>query len=69
MEWCVHSHSHLWRQSVVVCRLAGQQDVREAFLLPDHDVSESTVALILPHVVPEPLVKHIAFLLSQLPLY
>lgn len=62
-------YSHLWCQSVVVCRLTGEQHVREAFLLPDHDVSESTVALVLSHVVPEPLVEHVAFLLSQLPLY
>ena len=61
--------SHLWCQSVVVCCLAGEQDVREAFLLPDHDVPESTVGLVLPYVVPEPLVEHVAFLLSQLPLY
>lgn len=66
---CVQSRSHLWRQSVVVRRLAGEQDVREAFLLPDHDVSESTVGVALPHVVPEPLVEHVAFLLRQLPLY
>lgn len=66
---CVRSCSHLWCQRVVVCRLAGQQDVREALLLPDHNVSESTVALILSHVIPEPLVKHVALLLSQLPLY
>lgn len=56
-------------QSVVVCRLAGEQDMRETFLLPNHDVSESTVALVLSHIVPEPLVEHVAFLLSQLPLY
>lgn len=39
--------------------------MREAFLLPHHDVSESTVALILSHVVSEPLVEHVAFLLGQ----
>lgn len=66
---CAQSRPHLWRQSVVVCRLAGQQDVREALLLPDHDVPESTVALVLSHVVPEPLVEHVALLLGQLPLY
>lgn len=66
---CVHYCSYLWCQSVVFCRLAGEQDMREALLLPDHNVSESTVALVLSHVVPEPLVKHVAFLLSQLPLY
>lgn len=65
----VHCLSHLWCQSVVVCRLAGQQDMREALLLPDHDVSETTVALVLSHVVPKPLVEHVALLLSQLPLY
>lgn len=65
----IASHSHLWCQSVVVCCLAGEQDMREAFLLSDHDVSESTVALVLSHVVPEPLVEHVAFLLSQLPFY
>lgn len=64
-----HSSAHLWCQSVVVRRLAGQQDVRESLLLPHHDVSESTVVLILSHVVPEPLVKHVAFFLPQLPLY
>lgn len=37
----------------------------EAFLLPHHNVSESIVALILSHVVSEPLVEHIAFLLGQ----
>lgn len=65
----VHSQSHLWCQSIVVCCLAGEQHMRETFLLPDHDVSESTVALVLSHIVPEPLVEHVAFLLSQLPLY
>lgn len=39
--------------------------MREAFLLPHHDVPESTVALILSHVVSEPLVEHVAFLLGQ----
>lgn len=43
--------------------------MRKALLLPDHNVSESTVALVLSHVIPEPLVKHVAFLLRQLPLY
>lgn len=61
--------SHLWCKSVVVCGLAGEQDMRKALFLSDHDVSESTVALALSHVVPEPLVKHVALLLSQFPLY
>lgn len=43
--------------------------MREAFLLPDHDVSESTVVLILSHVVSQPLVENIVFLLCNLPLY
>lgn len=43
--------------------------MREAFLLSDDDVSESTVALILSHVVSKPLVKHVAFFLNELPLY
>lgn len=64
-----YSTSHLRCESVVVRGLAGEQDVREALLLPDHDVAESTVALILSHVVSEPLVKHVAFLLDKLPLY
>ena len=68
-DQCLHSRPHLWRQGVVVCRLAGEQDMREPLLLPDHDVSEATVALVLSHVVPEPLVEHVAFLVSQLPLY
>lgn len=55
---------YLWCQSVIVRRLAGEQNVREAFLLPDNDVSESTVALVLSHVVPEPLVEHVSFLLT-----
>lgn len=59
----------LWCERVVVRGLAGEQDVREALLLPDHDVAESTVALILSHVVSEPLVKHVAFLLRELALY
>lgn len=62
------SASDLRCESVVVRGLAGEQDVRKALLLPDHDVAESTVALILSHVVSEPLVKHVAFLLDQLPL-
>lgn len=72
LQWsqvCVHLASYLRRQCVVVCGLAGEQDVREALLLPHHDVSESTVALVLSHIIPEPLVKHVTFLLSQLPLY
>jgi len=66
---CAHCCSHLWRKSVVVCRLTGEQDMREALLLPDNNVSESAVGLVLSHVVPEPLVKDITFLLTQLPLY
>lgn len=69
MDLCVHFSSHLWSQCVVVCRLAGEQDMREALFLPHNDVPESTVALVLSHVIPEPLVKHITFLLTQLPLY
>lgn len=68
-ECVCYSTSHLRCESVVVRSLAGEQDVREALLLPDHDVAESTVALILSHVVSEPLVKHVAFLLDKLPLY
>lgn len=68
-ECVCNSNTDLWGESVVVRGLAGEQDVREALLLPDHDVAESTVALILSHVVSEPLVKHVAFLLDQLPLY
>jgi len=64
-----HTTAHLWGQSVVVRRLAGEQDVREAFLLPHHDVSKATVALALSHVVAEPLVEHVVFLLGHLPLY
>lgn len=63
------STSDLWCESVVVRGLAGEQDVREALLLPDHNVTESTVALILSHIVSEPLVKHVALLLDKLPLY
>lgn len=65
----VYSTTDLRCKSVVIRRLAGEQDVREAFLLSDDDVSESTVALILSHVVSKPLVKHVAFLLNELPLY
>lgn len=61
--------SHLWRQTIVICCLAGEQDMREALFLPDHNVSKSTIALVLSHVVPETLVKNVAFLLSQLPLH
>lgn len=61
--------SHLRCQSVVISRLAGEQDMCEAFLLPDHDVSESTVVLILSHVVSQPLVENVVFLLCDLPLY
>lgn len=59
---------HLRRQRIVLGGLRGQQDMREAFLLPHHDVPESTVALILSHVVSQPLVEHVAFLLGQLAL-
>lgn len=52
-------------QGIVFCRLRRQQDMREAFLLPHHDVPESTVALILSHVVSETLVEHVALLLGQ----
>lgn len=69
MQVCVHSPSYLRCQSVVVCRLAGEQDVRETFLLPHHDVSKSTVAVILSHIISEPLVEHVASLFSKLPLY
>lgn len=64
-----HVPSHLRCQSVVICRLAGEQDMREAFLLPDDDVSESTVVLILSHVVSQPLVENVVFLFCNLPLY
>lgn len=43
--------------------------MRETVLLPDYDVPKSTVALVLSHVVPEPLVKHVALLLRQLAFY
>lgn len=43
--------------------------MREALLLPDDNVTESTVGLVLPHVVPQPLVEHVAFVLSKLPLH
>lgn len=39
--------------------------MREAFLLPHNDIPESTVALILPHVVSETLVEHVALLFGQ----
>lgn len=60
---------YLWCECIVFCCLRGQQDMREAFFLPHHDVSESTVALILSHVVSEPLVENVAFLLGQFALY
>lgn len=61
--------SHLGGKRIVVRGLAGQQDVREAFFLPHHNVPKSAVALVLADAISEPLVEHIVFVSLQLPLH
>ena len=42
--------------------------MRETFFLPDYDVPETTVRVILAYVISQPLVENVALVLRQLPL-